>query len=109
MVGGVGFDLFFALSSFSICSMRESKSARLGLRDGCRGVEADTEAGIEGGGAEDEEDFAVELEGTMFVFFSFAGPGTKAVKKSIDISACFKIVRRNSDLPPRSLLSPGNP
>ena len=78
--------------------MRESKSARFGLREGCRGVGADVEAGIEGGGAEDEEEFEVEVEGTMFVFFSFAGPGTKAVKKLIDISACFKIVRRKSDL-----------
>jgi len=64
--------------------MRESKSARFGLREGCRGVGAEegAEVGIEiEGGAAEEADLAVEVEGTIFVFFSFAGPGTKAVRK----------------------------
>lgn len=89
---GAGFLTFD--SSFSICSMSESKSARFGFRDGCRGVGPELEAGFEGGGgagADEEEveagvDLACDpdLGGTTFVFFSLAGSGTNAARERQD-------------------------
>jgi len=109
--GGVGFELFFALSSFSMCSMSESKSARFGLRGDCRSVEAGGRAGVgpevEGGAAE-EVDLAVEVEGTMLVFFSFAGPGTKAICTQ-PTSAPLRDGTGDFYSPPRCFLSPRIP
>jgi len=104
--GDAGFELFFALSSFSMCSMRESKSARFGSREGCRGVETGRWAGVSNeaeGGVAKEVELAAEVEGTIFVFFSFAGPGKKAIRKQ-STSAMVRGNTRDLYSPPRCFL-----